>query len=64
MSAAETLASLQAEMAALVVERNRLRSALHHSDAWVSQYEKMPGHDAAARCMLSVIRAALKEPGK
>lgn len=64
MSAAEALASLKAEISALIDERNRLRSALHHSDAWVSQYETMPGHDAAARFMLSVIRAALKESGK
>lgn len=44
---------------ALRAQRDELAAALRKADAWVEQYQNMPGHDAAARSMLRVIRTAL-----
>jgi hypothetical protein len=73
MSAAEALASLQAEMAALVSERNRLRAGLQGIFAQTAKHSRQWGQAEGAGAFASDpdtakafanARAALKEPGK
>ena len=47
------------DASALRAQRDELAATLRKVDAWVEQYRDMPGHDAAAKSMLRVIRAAL-----
>tara|TARA_R110000868_G_scaffold403056_1_gene679907 strand:- start:1120 stop:1332 length:213 start_codon:yes stop_codon:yes gene_type:complete len=70
MSAAEALASLQAEIAALIDERNRLRSALQAIVADAEPISAQMGNDITEyytvtyEPLIEQARKVLKESGK